>query len=180
MEAPMTRSFSPLWLGLPLLALAGCRFDLSDDDDDEDDDGGSGGGAPCFGLGCDGGGSGDSDADADGDADADADADKDSDGDGLTDVEEERLGTDPSEADTDGDGTDDGAEVEGNTDPTDADDKPYAGGWPKDSCRWDVEGEGWSEGDVAMDFQLMDQYGEDVRLHDFCEHVVYIVFAAMW
>lgn len=175
----MSRSLVPFCLGLPLLALAGCRIDLGDDDDDDDADGsGNGGGMPCIGLACDdddGNGTGGGDDDDD-----DDDGSGDADGDGLTDAEEADLGTDPGKADTDGDGTDDGDELDANTDPTDAADKPYAGGWPKDSCRWDVDGEGWSKGDVAMDFALMDQYGEDVHLHDFCEHVVYIVFAAMW
>ncbi|MDK6808555.1 Rib/alpha-like domain-containing protein, partial [Corynebacterium aurimucosum] len=38
---------------------------------------------------------------------------KDTDGDGLTDKEEEELGTDPNKADTDGDGINDGDEVTG-------------------------------------------------------------------
>lgn len=41
----------------------------------------------------------------------------DSDGDGLTDAEEEALGTDPSLADSDGDGVEDGEEVQQGTDP---------------------------------------------------------------
>jgi hypothetical protein len=45
----------------------------------------------------------------------------DADGDGLTDSEEQLLGTDPTLADTDGDGLLDGAEVELGTDPTLAD-----------------------------------------------------------
>ncbi|MEL6342789.1 MAG: redoxin domain-containing protein [Myxococcota bacterium] len=46
------------------------------------------------------------------------DADKDDDGDGLTNGEEEELGTDPESADSDGDGLSDGDEVnELNTDP---------------------------------------------------------------
>jgi len=44
--------------------------------------------------------------------------DPDADDDGLTDSEEQLLGTDPSVADTDGDGLLDGAEVELGTDPT--------------------------------------------------------------
>ena len=41
----------------------------------------------------------------------------DSDGDGLTDVEEQALGTDPNNPDTDGDGISDGDEVQNGTDP---------------------------------------------------------------
>lgn len=47
--------------------------------------------------------------------------DIDTDGDGLTDDEEDTLGTDPNSADTDGDGLDDGEELELGTDPTLAD-----------------------------------------------------------
>ena len=46
---------------------------------------------------------------------------KDADDDGLTDAEEEELGTDPDEADTDGDGLDDGDEVELGSDPLEPD-----------------------------------------------------------
>ena len=51
------------------------------------------------------------------------DSNKDSDGDGLTDKQEEELGTDPNKADTDGDGILDGDEVNGNpkTDPKNPD-----------------------------------------------------------
>lgn len=106
--------------------------------------------------------------------------DTDSDGDGLTDAEEEQLGTDPDEADSDGDGTDDDRELDEGTDPTDGDDFPYEGGWAKGDCRNDVDGEGYSEGDVAKNFTMMDQYGEDVSLHDFCDRTIYLVFAAFW
>ncbi|MBR9922602.1 MAG: HYR domain-containing protein, partial [Bacteroidetes bacterium] len=43
----------------------------------------------------------------------------DCDGDGLTDAEEDMIGTDPCNPDTDGDGIDDGAEVAGMSDPLD-------------------------------------------------------------
>ncbi len=48
------------------------------------------------------------------------DPDADEDGDGLTNGEEEALGTDPYRADTDGDGFSDGAEVAAGSDPLDA------------------------------------------------------------
>ncbi|MCP4808644.1 MAG: TlpA family protein disulfide reductase [Proteobacteria bacterium] len=105
---------------------------------------------------------------------------EDADGDGLTNGEEQDLGTDPNERDTDGDGTDDPDELDGNTDPTDASDKPYAGGYPIDSCRWDIDGEGHSVGQVVENFKLTDQYGESVRLYDFCEHAVVLVSSAGW
>ena len=102
----------------------------------------------------------------------------DADGDGLTDEEEAEWGTDPENPDSDGDGYDDGDEVEGNTDPLEAADHPYAGGWPIDACRADVVPTGNSEGDIAENFTLMDQFGEYVRLHDFCDHVIFMVAGA--
>ena len=104
----------------------------------------------------------------------------DDDGDGLTNGEETDLGTDPANADTDGDGFSDSDEVLGHTDHTQADDHPYTGGWPIDACRDTVVATGNTVGDVAEDFDLMDQYGEQVRLHSFCDRVVLLVGAAFW
>lgn len=104
----------------------------------------------------------------------------DTDGDGLTDEVETEMGIDPTLSDTDGDGFDDGVETEGNTNPADADDKPCAGGWAKDACREDLEGTGYGVGDISEDWSMPDQFGEQVRLHDFCDRVVYLVFAAFW
>ena len=106
--------------------------------------------------------------------------DKDSDGDGLTNADEAELGTDPENTDSDGDGHDDGVEVSENTDPADANDHPYAGGWAIDACRDDIVSTGNEEGEIAEDFSLPDQHGEQVRLHDFCDRTVYLVSAAFW
>ena len=101
----------------------------------------------------------------------------DSDGDGLTDSEEEILGSDPDKVDSDGDGFDDGVEADWYTDPGDPQDHPYEGGWPIDACRHDLAPTGMSVGDVINDVKLVDQYGEEIRLHDFCDHVVLIEHA---
>ena len=101
----------------------------------------------------------------------------DSDGDGLSDAEERELGSDPAMTDSDGDGWDDGVEHGYYTDPADANDHPYTGGWPIDSCRNDLVATGMSEGDVINDVKLLDQYGEEIRLHDFCNHTVLIEHA---
>jgi len=144
-----------------------------------------------FSLGCLGGG-GDVEGDGDireggfwdnfGAAGAGESASPDSDGDGLTDAEEEELGSDPNEADTDGDGWDDLEEVEGNTDPTKKNDHPYEGGWAIADCRDDIDGDGDNSqvGNIADQFQLTDQFGDNVRLHDFCDREVVLIGAAFW
>ena len=101
----------------------------------------------------------------------------DSDGDGLSDREEEALGSDPAVADSDGDGWEDGVESNYYTDPTNPNDHPYTGGWPIDACRDDLEPTGMAVGDVINDVALLDQYGEEIRLHDFCNHTVLIEHA---
>jgi hypothetical protein len=115
--------------------------------------------------------------DADGGSD---EGNTDEDGDGLTRDDEDALGTDPDNADTDGDGVGDGEEVDQATDPLDEKDFPYLGGWAKDACRNDIDGEGWSTGDVSKNFTMTDQFGEEVSLHDFCDRTIYMVFAAFW
>jgi hypothetical protein len=104
----------------------------------------------------------------------------DDDNDGITNGEEASLGTDPNKADTDGDGYSDLEEVEGNTDRTEAADHPYAGGWPIAACRDGIVATGNEEGDIADDFALMDQHGDTVALHSFCDRTVLLVGAAFW
>jgi hypothetical protein len=100
----------------------------------------------------------------------------DSDGDGLSDAEEIDLLLDPDDADYDDDGWDDGEEVGQGTDPADAADHPYTGGWPIDGvCRDSVSGTGNNVGDVAQDWTLPDQFGDNVRLHDFCAKTILLV-----
>jgi hypothetical protein len=103
----------------------------------------------------------------------------DSDGDGLSDGDEVNLyGTDPSSADSDGDGYEDGEEVESFTDPLTEADHPYLGGWPIDACRMDVIPTGNDVGDIAENFTLLDQFGEYVRFHDFCNHTIFLIAGA--
>lgn len=106
--------------------------------------------------------------------------DLDGDGDGLLDSDEVALGSDPGKPDSDDDGFVDGAEADQYTDPTDPEDKPYKNGWQIDACRNDVEPSGYEVGDIPEQVQLLNQFGETVRLHDFCNQVVYMVFAAFW
>ena len=132
------------------------------------------------------------------------DKDVDSDGDGLTDTEEEELGTDPDNEDSDGDGITDKEESEGSTDPTLADtdgdgfdDKSEmdAGSDPNNKWSWDytggtwpdysadaegVEGSGWNIGDTISDFNFTDQYGNDGHAYQFYGSVMLIDFSAGW
>ena len=106
----------------------------------------------------------------------------DSDGDGLSDAQEiDELLTDPENADSDEDGWSDGLEVEQGTDPNDLSDHPYTGGWPIDGeCRDLIEATGNNEGDISQDWSLPDQFGDTVRLHDFCAKTILVVTGTFW
>ncbi len=106
----------------------------------------------------------------------------DDDADGLMSNDEEDMGTDPDNPDSDDDGWLDGEEADSHTDPLDDGDHPYTGGWEIDSCRTQMEGveTGTAVGDVAPNFALTDQYGDELKLHDFCGKAVEIVSAAFW
>ncbi len=117
----------------------------------------------------------------------------DSDDDGLSDVDEQRYGTDPDDPDSDDDRLEDGDEVDIGTDPlvwdTDLDgysdgdedyelrdpldpnDRIYQGYWPyyrdKDLLGQPFEGQGFPIGEQLFDFQSYDQFKDRVRLYDF-------------
>lgn len=115
-----------------------------------------------------------------GDGDTESDGSVDSDGDGLTNAEEADLGTDPNNPDSDGDGWEDGEEVAGFTDPLSQADHPYTGGWAMGSCRHDIQSTGNRVGDIAHNFALTDQYGDTLRLHDFCDRAILLVGSSGW
>jgi len=127
------------------------------------------------------------DTNNDGDDD-DSDADADDDGDGLTNAEEEAYGTDPNNADSDGDGYSDGEEVNSHgTNPDDAFSHPYTGGYNVGWCDDEPSptgptgpGGSYRVGDVANNFTLTDQHGEQVDLYSFCGQHVMIAFGAFW
>ncbi len=106
--------------------------------------------------------------------------DADLDGDGLSNAQEQALGTDLSRSDTDSDGWDDGEEVASFTDPLSDADHPYTGGWPIGACRHDIVPEGYGEGDLVAAIELEDQHGETVRIHDFCDRAVLVITAYQW
>lgn len=79
--------------------------------------------------------------------------------------------------DEDGDGYSNGEEMDLGSDPEDASDIPYAGGWDKGLCRDNVRPTGNDVGQIAEDFTLVDQFGQDWHLHDFCHEVVLVEFS---
>lgn len=117
----------------------------------------------------------------------------DSDGDGLADEDEAKVGTDPDNADTDGDGLSDGDEVwvhetnplnedsdgdgysdslelDNGYDPMDDDSAFYAGGWPWNPDKDDIDGpdvdDTVDEGDIVANMRGIDQFGDEVQLYD--------------
>lgn len=78
---------------------------------------------------------------------------------------------------------DDGPGDEGGTDSTGEEEppgSPYAGGWDIGTCQDDIVPTGTEVGQVVPDFLLYDQFGDQVRLHDFCHKAVYIIAGAFW
>jgi hypothetical protein len=82
--------------------------------------------------------------------------------------------------DTSGSDGKDSQDEDTNADTGEEEVRYYEGGWPIGACEDDIEATGNEEGEVAEDFALSDQYGEVVRLHSFCDRVVYLVGAAFW
>jgi thiol-disulfide isomerase/thioredoxin len=94
----------------------------------------------------------------------------DDDGDGLSNGEEESIGTDPSLPDTDADGYSDAQEVHAGTDPLDEEDVIYTGGWPYNMDKESIEDPGWEssfeEGATLPRFVGVDQFGQEVDVYD--------------
>jgi hypothetical protein len=63
---------------------------------------------------------------------------------------------------------------------------PYMGGWDIGCCQDDVPPQnGWAPGGVNVntimpDWTLMDQFGEAVRMYDFCHDAVWFEYVALW
>ncbi len=106
----------------------------------------------------------------------------DTDEDGLPDTYETSVGSNPSATDSDGDGYDDGEEVWGHSDPSSETDHPYIGGWERHP--WPAELEtaetGSAVGDVARNFTLLDQFGEEVQLWSFYGNAILVDSSAVW
>ncbi len=104
----------------------------------------------------------------------------DTDGDELDDQFEAAIGTDPESDDTDGDGFSDSEEYLNYFDPDDEMDFPRAGEYPRHARPGDLEGEGTDVGEILLDFVRVDQYNEEISLHEFYGNVVVIGVGADW
>lgn len=91
-----------------------------------------------------------------------------------------------------GDGDGDGSGGDGDGDPTTGDPNvcdvpsPYMGGWDIGCCQDEVEPQnGWSPGGVHVgtimpDWTFTDQFGEALRLYDFCHDAIWFEYVALW
>jgi len=110
----------------------------------------------------------------------------DTDGDGLTDMQEDELGTDPEDPDSDGDGYSDGAEVENDSDPTNDEDGIFQGGFPfnadLDGCEDSGFSGGASVGDQLPCAAFQTQFDEDYNLWNLRGSARYLVIdnSAVW
>ena len=93
-------------------------------------------------------------------------------------------------SDADGDGYTSGEEQAAGTNPNYVYSHPYTGGYNVGYCNEEPVPTGptgdnghsavYQAGDVAENFTLTDQYGEDVDLYSFCGQYVMIAFGAFW
>jgi hypothetical protein len=93
---------------------------------------------------------------------------------------------DPGDGDPAGDG-DPSGDGDPTGDPVECDGtSPYMGGWDIGCCQDDVLPQnGWSPGGVHVgtimpDWTLTDQFGEALRLYDFCHNAVWFEYVALW
>jgi hypothetical protein len=103
-------------------------------------------------------------------------------GDGMGTGDGETGGMEAADADVgdgDGDPADTGEPVE--CDGT----SPYMGGWDIGCCQDEIVPNGWAMGGVKVgtimpDWTLTDQFGEAVRLWDFCHDAIWFEYVALW
>ena len=103
----------------------------------------------------------------------------DADGDGLSDCDEEELGTDPLLEDSDGDGFSDSAELECVSDPLNVEEVCYECGWEHNDPD-NLTSNGAALGDVIANIELVDQCGEMVSMWDFHGEYHILYMTAAW
>jgi hypothetical protein len=106
-------------------------------------------------------------------------------GDGIGDGE--TGGTEAGEADADAGDGDPAGDGDGDTgEPVECDGtSPYMGGWDIGCCQDEIVPNGWAPGGVQVgtimpDWTLTDQFGEAVRLWDFCHDAIWFEYVALW
>ncbi len=52
--------------------------------------------------------------------------------------------------------------------------------WPAGGCADEIEETGVAVGQIAGDFVQLNQFGDSLRLYDFCDRYVLLVGAAFW
>ena len=104
---------------------------------------------------------------------------EDGDSDGITDCDEQAIGTDPLLEDSDGDGYSDGEEVDCISDPLGSSEQCYACGWAHNDPG-DLESTGSNVGDVIKNIKMKDQCGERVALWDFFGEYHILYMTAAW
>lgn len=104
--------------------------------------------------------------------------------DGLLEFEENDLGLDPDNPDSDNDGYLDGDELDLGTDPSDGSFHPYKGGWSIDGdCRsreLSSSSAPYNVGDLVANHAMVTQFGDEVKLHDFCGKHIVVKYGAFW
>lgn len=114
-------------------------------------------------------------------------------GEGIGSLGDGESGMDAGDADADagdGDGDPTGDPGDGDGDPTGDPPgcdgtSPYMGGWDIGCCQDEIVPNGWSPGGVHVgtimpDWTLTDQFGEAVRLWDFCHDAIWFEYVALW
>lgn len=89
---------------------------------------------------------------------------------------------DTEAGDGDGDGDTGESTAPGNTCDVPS---PYMGGWDIGCCQDEVGSTSWAPGGVGQgtvlpDWTFTDQYGDAVRVRDFCHEAIYFEYSAMW
>lgn len=62
---------------------------------------------------------------------------------------------------------------------------PYAGGWDIGCCQDEIVQNGWApgainSGTILPDWTMNDQFGDAVRIYDFCHDAIYFEYSAVW
>jgi hypothetical protein len=85
-----------------------------------------------------------------------------------------------------GDGDGDGPDTTTGTDPNACDvPSPYQGGWRIGCCQDEITPTPWNpggigQGSVLPDWTFTDQFGDSLRVWDFCHDAIYFEYVAFW